>query len=168
MLGREIKGNIAAWSLNNRHLFDYYEAKLPRSTALSSGKMYEQNVLKSMYPQKLNGLIQSTTNSWPNAKVIFVAQSNPNCYFLSHSHFRAPKQNPKTVELCGKLQAIHNYTQKHIHNNFRHNKNLQYEPLFLDNPYDRSGSSDAIHTNSRGSAGIAEALTPRIQKHLNP
>ena len=165
MLAREIKGNVAAWALNNRHLFDYQTASLPKNAPQFSSQASGIKVAQSLYPKKLTGLIESITTAWPNAKTIFVAQSNPNCFFTSHSEYRAAQR----IQLCEDLLAVHRHTRDTIEQ-FQNGgyEQLQYEPLFLDNPYDRSGSSDAIHTNSRGSAGIAEALTPRIQKHLNP
>jgi len=165
MLGREMKGNIAAWALNNRHLFDYQNTYLPKNATEFSSQTSDIKLNKSLYPQKLNGLITSVTTAWPNAKTIFVAQSNPNCFFTNHSQYHAERRN----QLCEDLLAVHRHTRDTIEQ-FQNEgyEQLHYEPLFLDNPYDRSGSSDAIHTNSRGSAGIAEALTPRIQKHLNP
>ena len=165
MLAREMKGNVAAWALNNRHLFDYENSSLPKNAAVFSSEASDIKVSQSLYPKKLTGLIEAVTAAWPNTKTIFAAQSNPNCFFKSHSEYRAPQRIP----LCEDLLAVHRHTRKMIQK--LHNQgytHLHYEPLFLDNPYDRSGSSDAIHTNSRGSTGIAEALTPRIQKHLTP
>jgi len=165
MLAREMKGNVAAWALNNRHLFDYENSSLPQNAAVFSSKASDTKVTQSLYPKKLTGLIEAVTTAWPNAKTIFVAQSNPNCFFTNHVKYHAREKN----QLCEDLLAVHRHTKDTIEK-FQNEgyKRLHYEPLFLDNPYDRSGSSDAIHTNSRGSAGIAEALTPRIQKHLNP
>ena len=109
-------------------------------------------------------MIKSINRAWPSAKIVFVAQSNPNCYFIDHYSYLAYKSNT----LCEDLLAVHAFT-KHIINstNNKLRAKLFYEPLFLDNPYDRSGSSDAIHTNSRGSKGIADKLIVRILKYLD-
>ena len=165
MLAREMKGNVAAWALNNRHLFDYKNSSLPKNATEFSSQASDIKVDQSLYPRKLTGLIESVTAAWPNAKTIFVAQSNPNCFFTNHSKYHAEQRN----QLCEDLLAVHRHTRDAIKKFQKEgHKQLHYEPLFLDNPYDRSGSSDAIHTNSRGSAGIAEALAPRIHKHLIP
>ena len=70
---------------------------------------------------------------------------------------------------CEDLLSIHQYTKKHLESvnlRLKSNGQISYEPLFLDNPYDRSGASDHIHTNSRGSRGIAQKLTLRVLNHL--
>ncbi|KZR90630.1 SGNH/GDSL hydrolase family protein [Synechococcus sp. MIT S9508] len=163
MLIRSLKGNVDSWVLNNNNLFDYVEGVLPvQGETFVTGESYSR-VAESSYAQKLDNLIESIVESWPKTKIIFVAQSNPNCYFLDHYSYRSYTKNT----LCEDLLAIHDFTKNTIASmkgSFR--DTLFYEPLFLDNPYDRSGSSDAIHANSRGSSGIADKLIQRISKYL--
>lgn len=163
MLVRELKGNVASWALNNNNLFDYVERALPVQGEIFKMGQSGKRIAESAYAQKLNSLIVSIHQAWPNSKIIFVAQSNPNCYFLDHYSYRSYGRNL----LCEDLLTIHRHTRNTIMSTKNElSKKLFYEPLFIDNPYDRAGSSDAIHTNSRGSKGIADRLVTRMQKYL--
>ena len=167
MLGREFKGNYKAWANDNQNLFEYRPEELPSEEALYIVDPQEQfkRVINSPYPDKLEELIKTIKKTWPSAKVVFIAQSDPNCFFTSHSSYRAKEKSKR----CEDLLSIHQYTKKHLENvnlRLKSNGQISYEPLFLDNPYDRSGASDHIHTNSRGSRGIAQKLTPRVLNHL--
>lgn len=164
MLAREIMGNMASWVLNNNYLFDYKGNELPSQSQVFPSISSNARLFRSLYPNKLNGLIESANVAWPHAKIIFVGQSNPNCYFENHNFYRSSHRNL----LCEDLLAVHRHTGKIIKSLQKQgNNNIYYEPLFLDNPYNRYGSSDAIQKNSRGSKGIAEKLTPRIKKYLD-
>ncbi|NOL48051.1 GDSL-like Lipase/Acylhydrolase family protein [Synechococcus sp. MIT S9220] len=163
MLLREIKGNLDSWALNNNNLFDYVEGGLPVDGEIFTRGQSHARIANSSYSDKLNNLIWSIHRAWPIAKIIFVAQSNPNCYFLDHYSYHSYSKN----RICEDLLAVHSYTKSTILSmNSDLSGKLFYEPLFMDNPYDRSGSSDAIHTNSRGSKGIADKLTTRLRKYL--
>lgn len=167
MLGRELKGNYKAWANDNQYLFDYQPEALPSGEMLyiADSKEQDTKAMNSPYPAKLRQLITTLQQTWPSAKLVFIAQSDPNCLFVSHNSYRAKEKSQR----CENLLAIHRYTRKYINKlNSMTTNSLEviYEPLFLDNPYDRSGASDQIHTNSRGSLGIAQKLSPRIQNHL--
>ena len=163
MLVREIKGNVSSWALNNNNLFDYVDKPLPVDGEVFKIGQSHARIAKSSYAQKLNNLIFSIHRAWPDSKIIFVAQSNPNCYFIDHQTYRSYGKN----RLCDDLLAIHSFTKNKILSmKTQMLGKLFYEPLFMDNPYDRSGSSDAIHTNSRGSKGVADKLISRIRKYL--
>ena len=167
MLGRELKGNYKAWANDNQNLFDYRPEELTSEEALHkvNPEAQAQRVVNSPYPDKLEQLIKIIKTTWPSAKVVFVAQSNPNCFFTSHNSYRAKEKSSH----CEDLLSIHHYTKEHlerVNSRLTSDKQISYEPLFLDNPYDRSGASDHIHTNSRGSRGIAQKLTPRVLNHL--
>ena len=167
MLGRELKGNYKAWANDNQYLFDYQPEALPSGEMLyiADSKEQDRKAINSPYPVKLRQLITTLQQTWPSAKLVFIAQSDPNCLFVSHNSYRAKEKSQR----CENLLAIHRYTRNYI-NKLKsmptNNLEVIYEPLFLDNPYDRSGASDHIHTNSRGSLGIAQKLSPRIQNHL--
>ena len=167
MLGRELQGNYKAWANDNQNLFNYQPEELPSEELLYTVDLKEQDkrVMNSPYPDKLEKLIKAINKTWPSAKLVFVAQSDPNCFFTSHNSYRAKKKSKR----CEDLLTIHNYTKKHLERlnlRLKDNDQISYEPLFLDNPYDRSGASDHIHTNSKGSRGIAQKLTPRVLNHL--
>ena len=167
MLGRELKGNYKAWANDNQNLFDYRPEELPSEEALYTVNSEAQvkRVVNSPYPDKLEQLIKTIKTTWPSAKVVFIAQSDPNCFFTSHSSYRAKENSSR----CEDLLSIHHYTKQHlerVNSRLKSDEQISYEPLFLDNPYDRSGASDHIHTNSRGSRGIAQKLTPRVRNHL--
>ena len=166
ILGRELKGSYESWASNNRHLFDYKPLPLPTKMSSRSGNIYyEDKILsESSYPNKLAKLIESVEIAWPNANILFVAQSNPNCFFESYTVYKG--ENKKNI--CSDMLSIHRYTSKIISNmRSEGRKNIELIPLFLRNPYNRYESSDHIHANSLGSKKIADALFPMMTKYID-
>ena len=167
MLARELKGNYQSWATDNGHNFRYIPDHLPTKKELISSdtELEDKAIRKSIYHTKLMNLIQSLKLTWPTSKFIFVAQSSPNCFFESFRHFRSLK-DPK---ICSDMLSIHRYTQSTIQKfQADGDEQLQFEPLFLKNPYDRFGASDDIHANSKGSRNIAKELAPMLLKYINP
>ena len=169
MLGRELIGNYQSLVTGNRHLYDFRPSPLP-SEAQSKGlpvPLITQVAVDTLYKTALASVIRSFEKNYNGKAVIFVAQSNPNCRFSSPNLYFT-KDGSRNL-LCERLAALHNYVNDVITElvSTRSPKNTYaYIPLYLENPYDRDGASDYIHTNSRGSLGIANHLTPLLIKTL--
>ena len=99
--------------------------------------------------------------------MIFVAQSNPSCRFSSPDFYFT--KNGKRDLLCERLLSFHRYVGSVINELGKTQltrNTYRYIPLYLNNPYDRRGASDYIHTNSRGALGISNQLAPLLRATL--
>lgn len=169
ILARELKGNYQSLVTGNRHLYDYQPAGLPSATG--SHPLRVPNIaavaVGQLYKAALISTIRSFERHYTGKTVIFVAQSNPSCRFSSPELYYTRDGSRNT--LCERLAAFHRYVSGVIStlNDKPLTRNTyRYIPLYLNNPYDRSGASDSIHTNSRGALGIANQLTPLLRATL--
>ena len=169
MLARELIGNYQSLVTGNRHLYDFKPSPLPSET-LSKGlhvPAISEVAVGTLYKTAVTNVIRSFEKNYNGKTIIFVAQSNPNCRFSSPNLYFTTDGARNT--LCERLAAFHNYVDDVIKelNALRNPVNAySYIPLYLENPYDRDGASDYIHTNSRGSFGIASRLTPLLVNTL--
>ena len=170
MLLRELKGNYKGLVRDNSHIYDYKPSRLP--SAADGLKPIEVQSFESLVPDpslprdSIRGLVDSLNDLYPGIPVILVAQSNPNCRFLTPSLYLSSNGRNPT---CERLALFHEYVRAYISS--LNQDNFFIVPLYLRNPYDRSGSSDSIHTNSRGAAAIAREMLPelvRILKSIPP
>ena len=169
ILARELKGNYQSLVTGNRHLYDYQPAGLPSATA--SQPLHVPPIaavaVGTLYKAALNNTIKAFERHYSGKTVIFVAQSNPSCRFSSPELYYT--RDGSRNALCERLAAFHRYVSSVINtlNSKPTTRNTyRYIPLYLHNPYDRSGASDYIHTNSRGALGIANQLTPLLRASL--
>lgn len=169
ILVRELKGNYQSLVTGNRHLYDFKPSPLPNKTATKALQvpLISEVAVGTLYQSALANVIRSFEKNYSGKTVIFVAQSNPSCTFSSPNLYFT--QDGARNSLCERLAAFHNYVSDAIKELGikRTTRNAyRYIPLYLQNPYDRDGASDYIHTNSRGSFGIANHLTPLLIKTL--
>lgn len=159
MLYRESLGNYQAIVKGNSHLYDYRPASLPsRSEGLPAYEVpafTSAAAVPSLAEKAVSGIYFQIKESYPATPMVFVAQSNPNCRFLSYTKYLS-RSGPN--ETCEKLASLHMFVRDYLVD--KADSNAFLIPLFLKNPYDRYGSSDSIHTNSTGSVAIGKALLP--------
>ena len=169
MLARELKGNYQSLVTGNRHLYDYRPGPLPR-VATAKGlpiPAISKIAVGQLYRSAINNLISSFEKHYSRKTVIFVAQSNPNCRFISPDLYFTQDGSRNTT--CERLAAFHRYVStltRTLDSQSLHQNCYRYIPLYLHNPYDRTGASDFIHANSRGSLGIANQLAPLVRATL--
>ena len=161
MLYRELVGNYRAIVKGNSHLYGYKPSTLPlESKGMASYKiprMSDAAKNPNLVREAINLLYRQIKKSYPKTPVALIAQSNPNCRYLSVDRYVA-RGGPNGV--CSNLGALHNFVQEYLS---QVNDPLFYfVPLYLENPYDRFGASDAIHTNSTGAVAVGRALAPHI------
>ena len=165
MLYRELVGNYRAIVKGNSHLYDYKPAALPLesegATSYKIPRMSDAAKNPKLVRKSIDLLYRQIKKSYPETPAVFVAQSNPNCLYLSGSRY-VSRGGPRGV--CSSLGALHNFVQDYLS---QVNDQLFYFiPLYLENPYDRFGASDAIHTNSTGAVAVGRALAPHITSIL--
>ena len=165
MLFRELKGNYRGLVEDNSHLYDYRPSRLP---SVADGlepitvQGFEDIVKDPSLPRNsIKGLVDILNELYPGVRVVLVAQSNPNCRFLTPSLYLSSSGRNLT---CERLALFHEYVREYVSG--LDQDNFFIVPLYLRNPYDRSGSSDSIHTNSRGAAAIAQEMLPELMKIL--
>lgn len=161
MLYREVLGNYQALVKGNSHLYNYRPAPLPSRSEgfpiyvvpsfLSSVRDL------SLVEKAVSGIYFQLKESYPLTPVVFVAQSNPNCRFLSDNEYLSRSGRN---DACEKLASLHVFVRNYLAK--KNDADVFFIPLYLENPYDRYGASDSIHTNSKGSIAIANALAPYI------
>lgn len=166
ILARELKGNYQSIVTNNRYLYDYKPSRLPSATKskVLNVPAISASSRSQLYKEAVNNLLKSFEEHYSDKLVIFVAQSNPNCRFSSPNNYYT--HNGSRDLLCEGMAAFHRYVSSvisELNNNASIRNTYRYIPLYLQNPYDRSGASDYIHTNSRGALGIANQLTPLLR-----
>lgn len=165
MLYREILGNYQAIVKGNSHLYAYRPALLPgRSEGLPVYRVpsfLSSARNPSLAEKAVSNIYDQLKKSYPSTPVVFVAQSNPNCRFLSDNEYLSRSGRNDT---CEKLASLHGFVRDYLVK--KDDSGILFVPLYLKNPYDRYGASDEIHTNSRGSIAIANALAPEILKVL--
>lgn len=169
LLARELKGNYQSLVTGNRHLYDYKPSPLPTETESQPLRVppVASVAVGQLYKDAINNVLKTFERHYSGKTVIFVAQSNPSCRFRSTVLYYT--RDGSRNGLCERLAAFHSYVSRVINelNSKPSNRNTyRYIPLYLHNPYDRSGASDYIHTNSRGALGIANQLTPLLRATL--
>jgi hypothetical protein len=169
ILARELKGNYQSLVTGNRHLYDYKPSLLPSETKSQPIRVpsIAAVAVGPLYKAAINNTIRTFERHYSGKTVIFVAQSNPNCRFRSPEIYYT--RDGGRDGLCERLAAFHRHVSSVISElNSKPSTRNTYRciPLYLHNPYDRSGASDYIHTNSRGALGIANQLTPLLRATL--
>jgi lysophospholipase L1-like esterase len=169
ILARELKGNYQSLVTGNRHLYDYKPSPLPSETESHPLRVppIATVAVGQLYKAAISNLIRTFEGHYRGKTVIFVAQSNPTCRFSSPGLYYT-LDGSRNI-LCERLAAFHRYVSSVISelNSKPSTRNTyRYIPLYLHNPYDRSGASDYIHTNSRGALGIANQLMPLLRGTL--
>jgi len=169
ILYRELSGNYISLVTGNRYFYEYWSDYKPASLpSIGSSKPISipdisKVAVGELYKSSLDSLINAVEEKYSGKLVYLVAQSNPNCRFISSDLYLSINGSRDSV--CENLASFHRYVGNIINGlEVSHSKKNKfiYIPLYLSNPFDRRGSSDGTHTNSFGSRGIADSLTPLL------
>ena len=113
----------------------------------------------SYYKSLIYDLAQSTTKSFPNAKLIFIQQQIPGCKFLTPTEFidRHPSSGTNTTRTCRRLGEVY-LSQDQSIAALPKGKQPKVLKMYLDQPISDNGVYDYVHTNELGSTEIAQYL----------
>ncbi len=163
-LKREILGNYQSIVSGNRHLYNFLPLGLPSldDSAIFPVPAIDTVVKTQLYREAFASILSAASKTYPHAKVIFIAQSEPDCRFVGENHY-IPRDSRRN-EICERLAAFHRYVAQRVRQ--LKDQRVAFIPLYLHNPYDRRGASDYIHTNSRGSRAVGRAIAPLIREHI--